>query len=95
MPDRTVEKPAESERIVVEKQAAEGVALVTLNRPQVLNALDYATLGELVDALERLDGDESVRCVVITGAGDRASRRWRTPRRSRCRLRTTLRGGSG
>jgi enoyl-CoA hydratase len=48
------------------------VVLVTLNRPEVLNALDYRTLGELVDALEELDTDESVRCVVITGAGDRA-----------------------
>ena len=50
----------------------DGVALVTLDRPEVLNALDYQTLGELVAALEELDGDESVRCVVITGAGDRA-----------------------
>jgi enoyl-CoA hydratase len=50
----------------------DGVALVTLDRPEVLNALDYRTLGELTDALEELDGDESVRCVVITGAGDRA-----------------------
>lgn len=49
-----------------------GVALVTLDRPEVLNALDYQTLGELVDALESLDADETVRCVVITGAGDRA-----------------------
>jgi enoyl-CoA hydratase len=58
-------------RILVERPS-DGVALITLNRPEVLNALDYATLGELVDALESLDGDESVRCVVIAGAGDRA-----------------------
>ena len=45
---------------------------MTLDRPEVLNALDYRTLGELVDALEALDADEAVRCVVITGAGDRA-----------------------
>ena len=50
----------------------EGVALVTLNRPEVLNALDYTTLGELADCLEELDSDELVRCVVVTGAGDRA-----------------------
>jgi enoyl-CoA hydratase len=59
-------------RIVVDPAAADGVALVTLNRPEVLNALDYATLGELVAALEELDLNETVRCVVITGAGDRA-----------------------
>ena len=65
----TDEKP----RVKVEPQADhEGVVLVTLDRPEVLNALDYRTLGELADALEALDGDESVRCVVITGAGDRA-----------------------
>jgi enoyl-CoA hydratase len=59
-------------RVRVERAAADGVALLTLDRPEVLNALDYATLGELVEALESLDGDESVRCVVITGAGERA-----------------------
>src|SRR3954451_22817022 len=60
-------------RIKVEPQPDRpGVVLVTLNRPEVLNALDYATLGELVDALESLDTDEPVRCVVITGAGERA-----------------------
>jgi enoyl-CoA hydratase len=50
----------------------EGVALVTLDRPEVLNAIDYATLNEIVAAFETLDADESVRCVVVTGAGDRA-----------------------
>jgi len=50
----------------------DGVALLTLDRPEVLNALDSATLTELVDALERLDADGSCRCVVITGAGQRA-----------------------
>jgi enoyl-CoA hydratase len=50
----------------------EGVALITLDRPEVLNALDYRTLAELVEALERLDTDETCRCVVITGAGEKA-----------------------
>ncbi len=52
--------------------AVDGVALITLDRPEVLNALDYRTLRELVEALERLDTDESVRCIVITGAGEKA-----------------------
>ncbi|HWH36808.1 MAG TPA: enoyl-CoA hydratase-related protein, partial [Candidatus Limnocylindrales bacterium] len=64
-------EPAQA-RVRVERGAADGVALLTLDRPEVLNALDYATLGELVEALEGLDANESVRCVVITGAGDRA-----------------------
>jgi enoyl-CoA hydratase len=70
MPEPAADSPYS--RILVDPAAADGVALVTLNRPDVLNALDYATLGELVAALESLDVDESVRCVVITGAGDRA-----------------------
>jgi enoyl-CoA hydratase len=64
---------ADRPRIKVEPQADHpGVVLVTLDRPEVLNALDYQTMGELTDALDVLDRDESVRCVVITGAGDRA-----------------------
>src|SRR3954470_17259192 len=60
-------------RVKIEPQTDHpGVVLVTLDRPEVLNALDYRTIGELVAALEELDRDESVRCVVITGAGDRA-----------------------
>ena len=43
------------------------VATVTLNRPQALNALNAPLLGELVDALTKLDADEAVRCIVITG----------------------------
>lgn len=63
--DRPAVNPADG-------QLVDGVALVTLDRPEVLNALDYATLGELAAALEALDSDQSVRCVVITGAGERA-----------------------
>ena len=43
------------------------VATVTLNRPQALNALNAPLLGELVDALTKLDANEAVRCIVITG----------------------------
>jgi enoyl-CoA hydratase len=66
------EESAQKPRVRVETGVTEGVALVTLDRPEVLNALDYATLGELVETLEGLDTDASVRCIVITGAGDRA-----------------------
>jgi len=43
------------------------VATVTLNRPKALNALNAALMGELADALRRLDADEAIRCIVITG----------------------------
>ena len=50
----------------------EGVALVTIDRPSVLNALDAATIDQLVDAFEALDADPACRCIVLTGAGGRA-----------------------
>lgn len=47
------------------------VALITLNRPQALNALNSELLDELVSALERCDTDDGVRTIVLTGS-DRA-----------------------
>ena len=52
--------------------AVDGVALVALDRPEVLNALDFALIRELTDALEALDVDPACRAIVITGAGERA-----------------------
>ncbi len=43
------------------------VATVTLNRPKALNALNAPLMAELADALTRLDADEAVRCIVLTG----------------------------
>jgi len=50
----------------------EGVALVTIDRPDVLNALDGETLRQLVETLRRLDADPTCRAIVITGQGERA-----------------------
>lgn len=47
-----------------------GVALVTLNRPQVMNALGGQMREALLDAIESLANDPAVACVVITGAGE-------------------------
>jgi enoyl-CoA hydratase len=47
----------------------DGIAVVTLNRPDVLNALNQTTMNELMSALEEFERDASVRCIVITGAG--------------------------
>jgi enoyl-CoA hydratase/carnithine racemase len=46
-----------------------GVALLTLNRPQVRNAIDDALRSELVQALQQVGHDDEVRAVVLTGAG--------------------------
>jgi enoyl-CoA hydratase len=47
----------------------DGIAVVTLNRPDVLNALNQATMDELVSALEAFEREGAVRCIVLTGAG--------------------------
>jgi enoyl-CoA hydratase len=47
----------------------DGYAVITLNRPNVLNALNRATMDELVQALESMERDAQVRCAVVTGAG--------------------------
>lgn len=52
--------------------ALPGVALVTLDRPEALNALSFQLLDDLAAALETLDADPACRAIVITGSGDRA-----------------------
>ncbi len=59
-----------SERVLVE--TADHIAVLTINRPQVLNALDVPTLLDLEAAFERLERDDDVRVIIFTGAGDRA-----------------------
>lgn len=58
------------ENILVERK--ENYAVITLNRPKVLNALNQALMAELDVALDELAADESVRAIVLTGAGERA-----------------------
>ena len=61
----------QSPRLIhVEREDA--VALVTIDRPEAMNALDVATLTELRDGLRELAGDESARAVIVTGAGEKA-----------------------
>jgi enoyl-CoA hydratase len=51
--------------VLIERE--EPIAVVRLNRPEQLNALSSQLMGELVGALENLDADEVVRCIVLTG----------------------------
>lgn len=53
-------------------QVKNHVARVTIDRPQVMNAVDAATQEALTDIWGRIEGDADVRCVVLTGSGDRA-----------------------
>ena len=52
-------------------EVADGVATVTLNRPDQRNALNGELLTALVEAMRRARDDEAVRAVVLTGAGDK------------------------
>ncbi|MEI2299612.1 crotonase/enoyl-CoA hydratase family protein [Ensifer sp. MJa1] len=51
---------------------SEGIALLTLNRPEKLNALNYALIDRLLSLLDAIEVNEKVGAVVITGAGERA-----------------------
>ena len=57
---------------LVETDIEGGIATVTLNRPEAMNALSKALRIELAAAMRRLDADDSVRVVILTGAGTRA-----------------------
>lgn len=56
--------------IIVEEDGAAGasIGIITLNRPQVLNALNHELMGELVSALEEFDRKEAIRAIVLTGS---------------------------
>jgi len=53
------------ENVIVEKDGS--IAVVTLNRPQALNALSYALVKDLSLAMQALDGDDEVRVIIVTG----------------------------
>jgi enoyl-CoA hydratase len=53
--------------VLVERQAEQRTALVRLNRPKQLNALNGAVMDALCTALEELDGDDEVRAIAVTG----------------------------
>lgn len=60
------------DRIRYERDTDAGVATVTIQRPEVMNALDLPTMTELATAFTQASWDETVAVVVVTGAGDRA-----------------------
>jgi enoyl-CoA hydratase/carnithine racemase len=58
------------ERPEIRYEVREGVATVTLDRPDRRNTITYPVLEELLAAFARADGDDAVRAVVVTGAGE-------------------------
>lgn len=55
------------ENIIYEKQ--NGVAAITLNRPEAMNAFTIQMNGEMQQALKDAEGDEGIRCILLTGSG--------------------------
>ena len=54
------------------ERRGEAIALVTVSRPEKLNALNRATLGEIDQAFVAIAADPTVRAVVVTGAGEKS-----------------------
>ncbi|MFA6157582.1 crotonase/enoyl-CoA hydratase family protein [Mesorhizobium sp.] len=57
---------------LVLSETRDGVAVLTLNRPDKLNALNYALIDRLLALLDHLEVDVGVRALILTGAGERA-----------------------
>jgi enoyl-CoA hydratase len=57
---------------LVLQEVRENVAVLTLNRPEKLNALSYALVDRLMQRLDAIEGDPALRAVILTGAGARA-----------------------
>ncbi len=60
------------ENIIYEKNKEKGIVKLTINRPEVRNALNAATRQEIRTAIGEIEKDEDVRVVIITGAGEKA-----------------------
>src|SRR4029453_4307356 len=65
--DPPEETPMRYETITLD--VTQGIATITLNRPDAYNALSLALARELFNAVLEMDEDRAVRCVVLTGAG--------------------------
>src|SRR5215203_5809141 len=48
------------------------IGIVTLNRPEVLNAWNAAMRSQLVEALDAMEANDQIRAIILTGAGERA-----------------------
>ena len=49
-----------------------GVGIITLNRPERLNALTYNIVQKMNDFLDKCESDNGIKCVIIEGAGEKA-----------------------
>jgi len=56
----------------VRSEVRDGICIITIDRPKVLNALNAQTVGEIAEAFEAVRGDANVRAVILTGGGEKA-----------------------
>lgn len=61
-----------SEYTQIKLDISDGIATITLHRPEKMNAYTRTMMGEIIEAMDRLDEDDDVRAVIFTGSGDRA-----------------------
>jgi hypothetical protein len=86
------------ENIIVEKE--DGVGVITLNRPKALNALCKALIVELESALDDLERDDAIGCILLTGSrrpsppAPTSRRWWRSPISKPTRKTSSPRAGS-
>jgi enoyl-CoA hydratase len=66
----TTEETMAYETILLDRE--DGVGIITLNRPESLNAMNRKLGAELSDAMAQLNGDDTIGCIVITGSGEKA-----------------------
>ncbi|NLC26268.1 MAG: hypothetical protein GX777_06580 [Fastidiosipila sp.] len=57
---------------LINAEIKDKIALLTLNRPEALNALNSELLNELYDRLKKLEQENDLRCLIITGSGEKA-----------------------
>lgn len=52
--------------------STDGIGILKINRPKALNALNHELFGELESAIDNMSNDKSLRCLIITGEGDKS-----------------------
>lgn len=71
MTDTTISSTTAGDRVVTTELSG-GVAIVTVNRPEVRNALNFEVLNGIEDALDSIERDDDIGAIVFTGHGDKA-----------------------
>src|SRR5262249_8340831 len=69
---RTSAKRSGARMELVIKEIVDGIATLTLNRPEAMNALSLALQAEIAQQFEAISTDDAVKVIILTGAGERA-----------------------